>query len=470
MNKKKYFGTDGVRGKVGGDVINAEFALRLGYAAGKVISKAHQSGRGRPTVLIGKDTRVSGYMIESALEAGFASAGVDVLLAGPVPTPAVAYLTRTWRLDAGIVISASHNPYFDNGIKFFSSKGMKLPDTTEAAIEAAIDEPLGCVSSEKLGRARRIDDAAGRSIEFCKSTVSSDMDLGGVKLVVDAAHGAAYHIAPHVFRELGAEVHAIGVSPDGFNINKDVGALHPDGLVNEVRTRNADLGIALDGDADRLQMVDSAGRVYNGDELLFAIVRERMMRGPVAGVVGTLMTNFGFERQLKVMGVPFARANVGDRYVLEQLQQRGWLYGGESSGHLLCLDSHTTGDGIVAALQVLAALKRSGETLSQWISALHMYPQKMINVALKPGTKWTGHAGLDAAQKDVETLLGDRGRVLIRASGTEPTLRLMVEAQDDELVTPGNQAIHLGEGGIIQQMMGIPLVQVPAGGHQQAAA
>lgn len=435
MSKKKYFGTDGVRGKVGGDVINAEFALRLGYAAGKVISKTHQSGRGRPTVLIGKDTRVSGYMLESALEAGFASAGVDVLLAGPVPTPAVAYLTRTWRLDAGIVISASHNPYFDNGIKFFSSKGMKLPDTTEAAIEAALDEPLGCVSSEKLGRARRIDDAAGRYIEFCKSTVSSDIDLGGMKLVVDAANGAAYHIAPHVFRELGADVHAIGVSPDGFNINKDVGALHPDGLVVEVRARGADLGIALDGDADRLQMVDASGRVYNGDELLFAIVRERLTRGPVAGVVGTLMTNFGFERQLKLMGVPFVRANVGDRYVLEQLQQRGWLYGGESSGHLLCLDSHTTGDGIVAALQVLAALKRSGESLGQWVSALNMFPQRMINVALQPGTRWTGHAGLDAAQKEVEAFLGDRGRVLIRASGTEPKLRLMVEAEDERLVT-----------------------------------
>ncbi len=435
MSKKKYFGTDGVRGKVGGDVINAEFALRLGYAAGKVISKTHQSGRGRPTVLIGKDTRVSGYMLESALEAGFASAGVDVLLAGPVPTPAVAYLTRTWRLDAGIVISASHNPYFDNGIKFFSSKGMKLPDTTEAAIEAALDEPLGCVSSEKLGRARRIDDAAGRYIEFCKSTVSSDIDLGGMKLVVDAANGAAYHIAPHVFRELGADVHAIGVSPDGFNINKDVGALHPDGLVVEVRARGADLGIALDGDADRLQMVDASGRVYNGDELLFAIVRERLTRGPVAGVVGTLMTNFGFERQLKLMGVPFVRANVGDRYVLEQLQQRGWLYGGESSGHLLCLDSHTTGDGIVAALQVLAALKRSGESLGQWVSALNMFPQRMINVALQPGTRWNGHAGLDAAQKEVEAFLGDRGRVLIRASGTEPKLRLMVEAEDERLVT-----------------------------------
>ena len=433
MSQRKYFGTDGVRGEVGGDVINAEFALRLGYAAGKVLAKEHSARRGRPTVLIGKDTRISGYMLESALEAGFASAGIEVLLAGPLPTPAVAYLTRTWRLVAGIVISASHNPYYDNGIKFFSSKGMKLPDETEAAIEAALDEPMQCVSSEKLGRARRIDDAPGRYIEFCKSTYPSDLDLGGLKLLVDAANGAAYHIAPHVFRELGAEVTAIGVSPDGFNINKDVGALHPESLVAEVRARGADLGIALDGDADRVQMVDATGRVYNGDELLYAVLRERLSRGPVAGVVGTLMTNFGFERQLKNMGIPFERAQVGDRYVLEQLRNRGWLYGGESSGHLLCLDSHTTGDGIVAALQVLAALQRSGETLSQWVSALRLYPQKMINVALKPGTDWATHAGLQAAQQQAEALLGERGRVLIRASGTEPKLRLMVEADDEAL-------------------------------------
>lgn len=441
MAKRKYFGTDGVRGLVGGEVINAEFALRLGYAAGKVLSQGHNGRSGRPTVLIGKDTRISGYMLESALEAGFASAGVEVLLAGPLPTPAVAYLTRTWRLVAGIVISASHNPYHDNGIKFFSSKGMKLPDETEAAIEAAIDEPMVCVDSEKLGRARRIDDAPGRYIEFCKSTFPSDLDLKGLKLVIDAANGAAYHIAPHVFRELGAEVHAIGVSPNGFNINKDVGALHPEGLVAEVKSRGADLGIALDGDADRLQMVDSTGRVYNGDELLYAVVRERLMRGPVAGVVGTLMTNFGLEKQLKALGIPFERAQVGDRYVLEQLRNRGWLYGGESSGHLLCLDSHTTGDGIVAALQVLSALQRSGESLEQWIAALKMYPQKMVNVPLTPGLKWDEHAGLSVAKSKVEAMLGDRGRVLIRASGTEPKLRLMVEAEDDALVEQGISAL-----------------------------
>jgi len=435
MTQRKYFGTDGVRGEVGGEVINAAFALRLGYAAGMVLAKEHSRRRGRPTVLIGKDTRISGYMLESALEAGFAAAGVEVLLAGPLPTPAVAYLTRTWRLVAGIVISASHNAYQDNGIKFFASNGMKLPDETEAAIEAALEEPLGCVTSDKLGRARRIDDAPGRYIEFCKSTFPSDLDLDGLKLVVDAANGAAYHIAPHVFKELGAEVHAIGVSPNGFNINKDVGALYPESLVAEVKARGADLGIALDGDADRVQMVDASGRIYNGDELLFAVIRERMTRGPVAGVVGTLMTNLGFEKQIRVLGIDFERAQVGDRYVLEQLRKRGWLYGGESSGHLLCLDSHTTGDGIVAALQVLAALKRSGESLESWIAALRLYPQKMINVPLKPGMDWAKHAGLQAAQAQVESLLGDKGRVLIRASGTEPKLRLMVEAEHEALAT-----------------------------------
>jgi phosphoglucosamine mutase len=317
---------------------------------------------------------------------------------------------------------------------------MKLPDATQDAIEAALEEPLECVSSENLGRARRIDDAPGRYIEFCKSTFPSDLDLGGLKLVVDAANGAAYHIAPHVFRELGAEVHAIGVSPNGFNINKDVGALHPESLAEEVRSRSADLGIALDGDADRIQMVDAQGRVYNGDELLFAVIKERMTRGVVQGVVGTLMTNYGFERQIKKLGIGFERAQVGDRYVLEQLRNRGWLYGGESSGHLLCLDCHTTGDGIIAALQVLAALQRSGETLSQWVSELKMYPQKMINVALKPGADWANHAGLVAAQKQVESLLGERGRMLVRASGTEPILRLMVEAEDEALA---NQCIAL---------------------------
>jgi len=436
MIRRKYFGTDGVRGEVGGPVINAEFALRLGYAAGRVLAREHAvRGATRPQVVIGKDTRISGYMLESALEAGLSAAGIDVLLAGPIPTPAVAYLTRALRLVAGIVISASHNPYQDNGIKFFSAQGMKLPDEIEADIEAALDEPLGCVSSEGLGRARRMGDAQGRYIEFCKSTFPNDLDLNGMTIVVDAAHGAAYNIAPHVFRELGAEVHAIGVHPDGFNINKGVGALHPELLAKEVKARGAQLGIALDGDADRLQMVDGEGRIYNGDELMYAIVRERMQRGKVEGVVGTLMTNFGFEREMKRLGVGFDRANVGDRYVLEQMQSRGWLYGGESSGHLLCLDCHSTGDGIVAALQVLTALRRNSATLGDWVSDLRMYPQKMINVPLTPGLDWKTHAGLTAARQAVEAELDGRGRILIRASGTEPKLRLMVEAEDEALAT-----------------------------------
>ncbi|ARP95286.1 phosphoglucosamine mutase [Bordetella genomosp. 13] len=434
MSQRKYFGTDGVRGEVGGPVINPGFALHLGYAAGKVLARKQAiRGGGRPQVVIGKDTRISGYMLESALEAGLSAAGIDVLLAGPIPTPAVAYLTRALRLVAGIVISASHNPYQDNGIKFFSAQGMKLPDEVEAEIEAELEQPLGCVRSEELGRARRMQDAQGRYIEFCKSTFPSDLDLNGMRLVVDAAHGAAYHTAPHVFRELGAEVHTIGVSPDGFNINDGVGALHPDMLVREVRARNAHLGIALDGDADRLQMVDGDGRIFDGDELLYAIVRERLQRGPVAGVVGTLMTNYGLERQLQKMEVPFERANVGDRYVLEQLLERGWLFGGESSGHLLCLDCHTTGDGIVAALQVLTALRRGGQPLAQWVGDLRLYPQKMINVPLAPGLDWKTHAGLGGARQAVEAELAGRGRVLIRASGTEPKLRLMVEAEDEQL-------------------------------------
>lgn len=430
MSERKYFGTDGIRGVVGGSTINPEFALRLGYAAGQVLARHHTQARGRPTVIIGKDTRISGYMLESALEAGFSGAGVDVLLAGPIPTPAVAYLTRALRLTAGIVISASHNPYHDNGIKFFSAHGMKLPDEIEAEIEAALEAPLGCVASEALGRARRIDDAAGRYIEFCKSTFPSDSDLSGLKIVVDAAHGAAYQVAPHVFRELGAEVIAIGCKPDGFNINEGVGALHPENLVAEVQAHGADLGIALDGDADRLQMVDAQGRIYNGDELLYVIAKGRMARGPVKGVVGTLMTNFGFERRMADMGIGFERAKVGDRYVLELMQKKGWLYGGESSGHLICLDCHTTGDGIIAALQVLEALQHSGQTLPQLVADLRMYPQKMVNVPLAPGLPWQDHKGLQEARERVEARLGDKGRVLIRASGTEPKLRLMVEAED----------------------------------------
>ncbi|UTM02391.1 phosphoglucosamine mutase [Alcaligenes sp. NLF5-7] len=436
MSDRKYFGTDGVRGEVGGPTINPEFALRLGYAAGQVLA-AQYEGTGRPTVVIGKDTRISGYMLESALEAGLSAAGIDVLLAGPVPTPAVAYLTRTLRLTAGIVISASHNPYYDNGIKFFSAQGTKLPDEIELKIEQAIDQPMHWVKSESLGRARRLADSAGRYIEFCKSAFPNDLNLNGLKIVVDAAHGAAYNIAPHVFRELGAEVVAVGVQPDGFNINQEVGATYPEKLAEEVRKHGADLGIALDGDADRLQMVDSQGRIYNGDELLYLIVADHLQTQPVKGVVGTLMTNLGFEKKMQELGVEFARAKVGDRYVLELMQQNGWVFGGESSGHLLCLDWHTTGDGIIAALQVLTALCHSGKSLSELMEGLKMYPQIMVNVPLQAGQDWKNHAGLQQATREVEQMLGDRGRVLIRASGTEPKLRLMVEAEQADLAQAG---------------------------------
>ncbi|UPL20595.1 phosphoglucosamine mutase [Alcaligenes faecalis] len=436
MSDRKYFGTDGVRGEVGGPTINPEFALRLGYAAGQVLA-AQYEGTGRPTVVIGKDTRISGYMLESALEAGLSAAGIDVLLAGPVPTPAVAYLTRTLRLTAGIVISASHNPYYDNGIKFFSAQGTKLPDEIELKIEQAIDQPMHWVKSESLGRARRLADSAGRYIEFCKSAFPNDLNLNGLKIVVDAAHGAAYNIAPHVFRELGAEVVAVGVQPDGFNINQEVGATYPEKLAEEVRKHGADLGIALDGDADRLQMVDSQGRIYNGDELLYLIVADHLQTQPVKGVVGTLMTNLGFEKKMQELGVEFARAKVGDRYVLELMQQNGWVFGGESSGHLLCLDWHTTGDGIIAALQVLTALCHSGKSLPELMKGLKMYPQIMVNVPLQAGQDWKNHAGLQQATREVEQMLGDRGRVLIRASGTEPKLRLMVEAEQADLAQAG---------------------------------
>jgi len=438
MTTRRYFGTDGIRGEVGGAVMHAGFALQLGYAVGRVLKDSHPEHPGRLAVVIGKDTRVSGYMLESALEAGLSAAGVDVLLAGPLPTPAVAYLTRALRLTAGIVISASHNPYQDNGIKFFSAQGMKLPDEIEARIEAAIDEPLGCVGSEQLGRARRIDDAAGRYIEFCKSTFPNELDLTGMSLVVDAAHGAAYHIAPHVFRELGAEVHPIGCAPDGLNINRDVGAQHPQALVDAVRARGADLGIALDGDADRILMVDGNGRIYHGDELLYVIVQEHLRGGrAVQGVVGTLMTNFGFEKRMRELGLGFHRADVGDRYVLEALCARGWRLGGENSGHLLCLDHHTTGDGIIAALQVLTAMRRRQQTLAQLLQTLPLYPQVMVNVPLAPGSPWRTHPGLQTAIRSVEQMLAGRGRVLVRASGTEPKLRLMVEAETTALAQQG---------------------------------
>lgn len=436
---RKYFGTDGIRGRVGQSPITPDFVMHLGYAAGKVLV-ADESERGkhkageRPAVLIGKDTRISGYMLEAALEAGFSAAGVDVCLVGPMPTPAVAYLTRALRLQAGIVISASHNPFYDNGIKFFSGHGTKLEDALEARIEAGIDEPLVCVQSAKLGRARRIDDAAGRYIEFCKSTFPNDLDLRGLKIVVDCAHGAAYHIAPHVFHELGAEVVAIGAEPNGLNINKDVGATAPAALSKAVLAHQADLGIALDGDADRVMMVDAAGCVYDGDQLLLALVHSRLRHGPVTGVAGTLMTNLAFEHALAGLKVPFARADVGDRYVLEMLREKGWLFGGENSGHILCLDKHTTGDGIVSALQVLSALREEGGDLGSLLGRLTLYPQLLINVPLVKGFPWQDHPLIGAVLQDVESELQGEGRVLLRASGTEPLLRVMVEGQDAQKV------------------------------------
>lgn len=429
---RKYFGTDGVRGLVGVAPITPDFVMRLGYAAGKVLAKG-QPGGGRPTVLIGKDTRISGYMLEAALEAGLSSAGVDVMLAGPMPTPAIAYLTRALRLSAGVVISASHNPFQDNGIKFFSDQGTKLPDAVELAIEAELDLPMDCVPSEKLGRAKRLDDAQGRYIEFCKSTFPNELDLRGLKIVVDCAHGAAYNIAPHVFHELGAEVIAIGNRPDGFNINDKVGATAPKAMSEAVVAHGADLGIALDGDADRLIMCDAAGRLYNGDELLYVMVMDRVSTGPVPGAVGTLMTNMALEVAFKEKNIGFARAKVGDRYVLEVMQDKGWILGGEGSGHLLCLDKHTTGDGIISALQVLSALKRSGKTLQQCAAELVLFPQTLINVRVAPGTDWTRNAAMVAEKELVEQELGASGRVLIRASGTEPLIRVMVEARDADV-------------------------------------
>lgn len=424
---RKYFGTDGIRGKVGQSVINPDFALRLAHAVGRVLKKTQE----RPTVLIGKDTRISGYMLEAALEAGFNAAGVDVILLGPLPTPGVAYLTRTQRASLGVVISASHNPFYDNGIKFFSAQGTKLDDAWEEAVEAALEEAPQWSDSAALGKTRRLDDAAGRYIEFCKSTFDSNLSLHGLRIVVDAAHGAAYHIAPKVFHELGAEVIEIGCEPDGLNINDGVGATHPETLALAVRANHAHYGIALDGDADRLLMVDGAGRIYNGDELMYLMVQDRLQRGePTAGAAGTLMTNMAVEVALKQQGVEFVRAKVGDRYVLEALNARGWQIGGEGSGHLLVLDKHTTGDGIVSALQVLQSCVRSGKTLAAQLSTLTLYPQVLINVRLAPGQDWKSNHLLAQTQAEVEQLLGNTGRVLIRASGTEPLLRVMVEARD----------------------------------------
>lgn len=426
---RKYFGTDGIRGTVGQSPITPDFALRLAHAVGRVLRRTQE----RPTVLIGKDTRISGYMLESALESGFNSAGVDVVLLGPLPTPGVAYLTRAQRASLGVVISASHNPYPDNGIKFFSAQGTKLPDAWEEEVEAALEQPPVWADSASLGKTRRLDDAAGRYIEFCKSTFANDLTLRGLKIVVDAAHGAAYHIAPKVFHELGAEVLAIGCAPDGLNINHQVGATHPDALVRAVRANHADYGIALDGDADRVQMVDAAGRLFNGDELLYVMVAARLARDEhVPGVVGTLMTNMAVEEALQRRGVKFMRAKVGDRYVLEELQRQHWLLGGEGSGHLLALDRHTTGDGLISALQVLQACVRSGKTLAQLLADVPLFPQVLLNVRLNPGQDWKTNPVLADAIRDAEAELGAHGRVLVRASGTEPLLRVMVEAREAE--------------------------------------
>ena len=433
---KKYFGTDGIRGRVGDYPITPEFVMRLGYAAGRVLTsiKGNLAKGAHPAVLIGKDTRISGYMLEAALEAGLSAAGVDVLLTGPMPTPAVAYLTRALRAQAGIVISASHNPYYDNGIKFFSSDGAKLDDAIEHAIEAELDKPMQVMESAKLGKARRIDDAAGRYVEFCKSTFPSNMDLRGLKIVLDCAHGATYHVAPPVFHELGAEIICIGNKPDGLNINLDVGSTHPQALQKAVVEHSADLGIAFDGDGDRVMMVDASGNLLDGDQLLYIIALGLYAKGKLkGGVAGTLMTNLALEHALAKHQIPFARAKVGDRYVLELLNEKNWSLGGENSGHILTLDKHTSGDAIIAALQVLHALKQSGKTLTEMNAELVLYPQVLVNVTTKSKLD-LNIPELQNAVKKAETELNGTGRVLLRASGTEPKIRVMVEGQDAKLV------------------------------------
>lgn len=438
---RKYFGTDGVRGTVGEMPITPDFVMNLGYAAGKVLA-AKQRAAERPTVLIGKDTRVSGYMLESALEAGLSAAGIDVLLVGPMPTPAVAYLTRALRLAAGVVISASHNPYADNGIKFFSGEGAKLADDIENAIERELEHPLKCMPAAKLGKVRRIDDAAGRYIEFCKSTFPTQLHLRGLRLVVDCAHGAAYHIAPHVFHELGADVVAIGNEPDGFNINDAVGATHPQALRAAVKRCKADLGIALDGDGDRLIMCDGAGRLFDGDQLLYVIAAHQRRLGVLGGgVVGTQMSNLGLEQALAKLKIPFARARVGDRYVLEMLHERAWQLGGENSGHIVCLKKHTTGDGIISALQALRALVENKTTLVRATSPVILYPQVLLNVRVANGTDVLARRSVKRAVADVERQLAGGGRVLLRTSGTEPVIRVMVEGKSQSGVREWAEAI-----------------------------
>ncbi len=430
---RKYFGTDGIRGRVGEGAVTAEFMLKLGWAAGKVFNQ-----KGHNKILIGKDTRISGYMFESALEAGLSAAGVDVYLLGPMPTPGIAYLTRTFHAQAGIVISASHNPFEDNGIKFFSAQGTKLPDDIEAAIEAQLDEPMVTVSPDKLGKAKRIEDAAGRYIEFCKSTFPNEFDLNGMKIVLDCAHGATYHIAPSVFTELGAEVVAIGAKPDGLNINKDVGSTAPAALQAAVLEHGADLGIAFDGDGDRVAMVDKQGNLLDGDDLLYIIATDMQREGLLCGgVVGTLMSNFGLEKAFAELDIPFTRAKVGDRYVMAELKANDWRVGGENSGHLVCQHVQTTGDGIVSALQVMAAVARSGKTLEELLAPLNKLPQVLVNVRLG-GASAAEVQKADAVKAkiaEVETALEGRGRLLLRPSGTEPLIRVMTEGEDKAEVT-----------------------------------
>lgn len=427
MTKRQFFGTDGIRGTVGAHPITPDFVLKLAHAVGHVLKQTES----RPVVVIGKDTRLSGYMLESALESGFNSAGVDVVLLGPLPTPGVAYLTRALRASLGVVISASHNSYPDNGIKFFSSQGTKLDDAWELAVESEMTKAPVWAGSAAIGRAKRLDDAAGRYLEFCKSTFDNNLNLHGMKIVVDAAHGAAYQVAPKVFHELGAEVIAIGCTPDGININEGVGATHPAALIDAVKSHGADYGVALDGDADRLQMVDKAGRLFNGDELVYLLALDRIKNGEkIDGVVGTLMTNMAIEVGLKRLGVDLIRAKVGDRYVLEALADKGWRLGGESSGHILVLDKHSTGDGLVSALQVLQAVSRLGQSMAEALADVPLFPQTMLNVKVKPGSDWQSNVPLQKLIKEVEAELGDTGRVLIRASGTEPVVRVMVEARE----------------------------------------
>ena len=428
---QRYFGTDGIRGRVGQSPITPDFVLQLGYAAGKVLAHAQNNGTERPRVIIGKDTRISGYMLESVLEAGLSAAGVDVLLVGPMPTPAVAYLTRALRLQAGIMISASHNPFDDNGIKFFSAEGTKLPDHMELSIEAQLAQPLACQNSAQLGRVRRMDDAAGRYIEFCKSTFPTRMDLKGLRVVVDCAHGATYHIAPLVFHELGAEVIAIGNTPNGLNINDHCGATHLSALQSRVLAEGADLGIALDGDGDRLMMVDARGQVHDGDQLLFAIVKHRQSQpGFAGGVVGTAMTNLAVEKAFMQRQIPFVRAAVGDRHVLEMMRERRWTWGGENSGHIICHDKHSTGDGIISALQVLAALVDHQATLQDYTAEVTLYPQRLINVRISQRVDLEQNPRIQSALHSAQQALHGNGRVLLRASGTEPLIRVMVEGEN----------------------------------------